>query len=518
MSETEEPKPAKRRPKYKQVDREQGQFLSMQPDKLVGPEHPVRMIWALTGRLNLSIFDKEIASVEGEAGAPSWPPQLLAAIWIYGYSQGISSARELERGMEWEPGLRWLSGNEIVNHHTLSDFRVGKQEQIKSIFTQVLALMASEQMLDLKTLLQDGTKIKAIAGKGSFHRRPKLEQHLEEAKVYVEELEKQAAQQEQQEQKEKDQPSNQAAGKRSKKEAAVERAARERLERMEAAMEQMRQREKQAGEKKQTRVSESEAEARKMKHPHGGWEPSYNLQTRVEAKNKVIVTVGVVNECNDLNQAGVGLGEVEKELGQKPEQLVADNGYASRKNVEELAKQDIELIAPWKSDESRQAGGIASGGIDPRFAGTKFVEADGVLICPEAKQLIKITTKKKHGVNMAIYQANAADCQSCPSKQQCCPSQNGPAKTVGKVVESQAMQDYQQRMAEPEIIQLYKSRSEKAEFPFLWFKGLWNLRRFSVRGLVKVNKEAIWMAIAYNVQQYMRIKSQRVNELTAAAA
>jgi hypothetical protein len=39
----------------------------------------------------------------------------------------------------------------------------------------------------------------------------------------------------------------------------------------------------------------------------------------------------------------------------------------------------------------------------------------------------------------------------------------------------------------------------------MWWKGTWKWRRFAVRGLVKTAKEALWLAIAYNVQQWIRL-------------
>ena len=62
--------------------------------------------------------------VEGHAGRNVWEPRLLIAIWVYAYSRGISSAREIERQCAYEPALRWLTGLKVINHHTLSDFRV----------------------------------------------------------------------------------------------------------------------------------------------------------------------------------------------------------------------------------------------------------------------------------------------------------------------------------------------------------------------------------------------------------
>ena len=67
------------------------------------------------------------------------------------------------------------------------------------------------------------------------------------------------------------------------------------------------------------------------------------------------------------------------------------------------------------------------------------------------------------------------------------------------------MQAYLEGMREEETAQLYKRRKEVGEFPQLRMKGNWEWRRFSVRGLVKAGREAMWAAIAYNIEQWIRI-------------
>ncbi len=66
------------------------------------------------------------------------------------------------------------------------------------------------------------------------------------------------------------------------------------------------------------------------------------------------------------------------------------------------------------------------------------------------------------------------------------------------------MKQYLARMKRPEVRKLYRKRSEIAEFPHLWAKGLKKWRRFSVRGLVKAGMEAVWVALSYNMAQWIR--------------
>jgi transposase len=66
---------------------------------------------------------------------------LLVSLWVYAYSEGISSAREMERIMDYEPGFRWLSGMQVVNHHTLSDFRVEHKAGLDELFVELLGML-----------------------------------------------------------------------------------------------------------------------------------------------------------------------------------------------------------------------------------------------------------------------------------------------------------------------------------------------------------------------------------------
>ena len=171
---------APRRPKVKTIDRKQSLLVPLDVEALVAPDHKVRAIWELAGKMNLSRFEEQMVSVEGKAGRPSWDPRLLVSVWVYSYSEGINAAREIERLMQWEPGLLWLAGLGVVNHTTLSDFRVRHQKALEEVFAQLLALLEEGGFVDLETVMHDGTKIRAQAGADTFRRqaaREKLEQN-----------------------------------------------------------------------------------------------------------------------------------------------------------------------------------------------------------------------------------------------------------------------------------------------------------------------------------------------------
>jgi transposase len=164
-------------PRFEPIDRQQIVLEPLDVEQLIAEGHPARNIWAILGRLELSRFSGQIKSVEGHAGRNVWEPRLLIAIWIYAYSRGISSAREIERQCAYEPALRWLTGLKVVNHHTLSDFRVEHGEALQDLFVQVLGVLTLEKLVTLERVTVDGTKVRAAVNKKTFSRAHKIREH-----------------------------------------------------------------------------------------------------------------------------------------------------------------------------------------------------------------------------------------------------------------------------------------------------------------------------------------------------
>src|SRR5512140_2216829 len=211
------------RPRVKPVDRSQLTWQMLDVERLIEPEHPARAIWELVGRLKLEGFYAPIEAVEGSAGRTPWDPRLLVSLWIYAYSRGISSAREIARRCSYEPAFQWLCGLGEINHHTLSDFRVDHDASLRELFVQVLGVLSAGGLVSLERVMHDGTRIKACAGADSFRREERLEEHLQAARQQVQAMADPR----------EEEPARQRA--------ARKRAAREREQRLEAALQELEQ-------------------------------------------------------------------------------------------------------------------------------------------------------------------------------------------------------------------------------------------------------------------------------------
>ena len=308
----------------KVVNRQQMLWRAVDVEKLIEPEPRARAIWELVGRLDLRRFRAAIEVAAGEPGRPAYDPQLLISLWIYAYSEGVSSAREMEGRCEYHPAYQWLTGLEGVNHHSLSDFRVAHQGALDELFTQVLGVLSSEGMIRLERVMHDGTKVKAAASGKSFRRQARRREHLEAARERVRQM---------------GDPRQEALS--AGKAQARERAARERVARLEQALEEAQKvqgAERARPPQSERRVSETDPEARIMKQSDGGYAPSHNLQLSTDAAQGVIVGVRVTPCEDDQGELAPSLEEVKRRNGKYPQQVVADGAYSTREDIVKAAK------------------------------------------------------------------------------------------------------------------------------------------------------------------------------------
>lgn len=123
---------------------------SVDVERLIDEDHSARSVWELVGRLDLSLYHARIAAIEGRAGRGHTDPHLLISVWLYAYSRGISSAREVARQCEFEPGLQWLCGLAAISHRTLSCFRYENKTACDDLFVQGLGMLSAEGLITLE--------------------------------------------------------------------------------------------------------------------------------------------------------------------------------------------------------------------------------------------------------------------------------------------------------------------------------------------------------------------------------
>src|SRR5260370_15458590 len=145
-------------------------------DDLVARDHPVRAVWAFVKSRELRTLHDAVKAREGVRGQAPPARELMMALWLWATVDGVGSARQLERLCEQHLAYRWLCGGVSMNSHTLSDFRVAHAAVLDDLLAGGVAALVEEGLVALDVLAQDGLKVRAAAGAGSFRRRERLGQ------------------------------------------------------------------------------------------------------------------------------------------------------------------------------------------------------------------------------------------------------------------------------------------------------------------------------------------------------
>lgn len=316
-------------------------------DQRLDSEHRARLVWAFVQTLDVSPFYSDIKVTRHTTGNTAIAPELLLALWFLATLDGIGSARELARRCETDLPYLWMLGEVTVNHHTLSDFRVGHGERLERLLIDGIAALVAGNVVSLDTIAQDGMRVRANAGRGSFRRLPTLEKLQELSREHVERLKQEAA-------------SGPAPD--ARRQAAAARAAREFQERVDEAVRQHKtlstQREKRKkGDGATTRVSTTDPEARTMKMANGGFDPAYNVQFATDAKTRMIVGVDVTNEGTDGGEMPPMLEKIEIDYGKRPGTILVDSAYATKESVTETQQGGTVVVSTVpRSEQLRKHG------------------------------------------------------------------------------------------------------------------------------------------------------------------
>jgi transposase len=416
-------------PRINRPERFQGTFRSESLDERLDADHPVRLVWRFVEGLDLSELFERVKAVEGSVGRNATDFRVLFALLLWAAIDQVASAREIERLTRQHRAYEWLRGRVPLNYHLIADFRVQHAALLDRLLSESLASLMHEGLVNLETTAQDGMKVRASAGSDSFRRAPSLQEHLEKAQQRVQEL--------------RDQADDPNVSQRQKK--ARERGAREKLQRVQAALEAnaelAKEREaRKKGDGPKTRTSTTDPDARKMQMPDGGFRPAYNVQFTTTADAKIIVGVDVANQGNDAGQMQPMIEQVQDRLGAVPDQHLVDGGFATKKDIEETTKLGTTVLAPVKEEEQQKAKGQ-----DP------------------------FQPKKGDKPEVAAWRV---------------------------------------RMGTAAAKQLYKLRGETAEWVNACMRQR-GMQQFMVRGLEKVRAMVLWYVLAHNLLRAEALRAQR---------
>jgi transposase len=319
---------------------EQDMLLPTSLRQWLPDSHLVYFVSDVVDQLDLSAI--HAVYEEEKRGQPPYDPRLMTKLLVYGYCTGVFSSRRIQKRLQEDIPFKVLAAGNEPDFRTISDFRKIHIATLEKLFEQVLAMALECGSIQLGRVSLDGTKLKANASKHkamSYGRMKEKQQQLkEEVKQLLEQAE--AA----------DEAEDRQYGDQRGDELPEELRRREtRLAKIKEAKKviEQRARDKAAAEGKSAAEAKlakpddkdqynfTDPESRIMKGADGIVQ-GYNAQAAVEPTLLLIVGQAVTEAANDKQQLKPMVELIEQQSGQRPEAILADNGYCSEENLEHL--------------------------------------------------------------------------------------------------------------------------------------------------------------------------------------
>lgn len=444
-------------------------------------DHTVYLISDIIDQLDLSPITTVYDQGDG-GGNPPYHPVLLTKLLFYAYCQGVVSSRVIARKTYEDVAFRVLCADQHPDFRTISDFRERHLAALVPLFKQVVRLAGRLGLVRLEHVCQDGSKILANASKHramSYARMKQAEERLgKEIQALLEAARAADAAEDAELGPERtgDELPEDLSGEITRRERrlstiraakeALEQAARAEAERVRAQDEAERARRAEAGEPKKpgkrpepselprddAQANFTDPDSRIMKNSDKAFVQAYNAQAAVDASGyQIILGCAVTNQSADAPHLGPMVEQLEETLG-KPKAWSSDAGYFSSHNVEVLEAQGIESFIP--PDRQRHREGALPAGV------ARVLEMAG--LGPPA-----------------IAEGTAAD-------------------------EATVKAEMRAKLRTESGRAAYAKRKQTVEPVFGQMKERRGLRRFLLRGLIKVSGEWTLWCLTHNLGKIVR--------------
>jgi transposase len=279
-------------------------------------------------------------------GQPPYDPRLMTKLLVYGYCTGVFSSRRIQKRMQEDIPFKVLAAGNEPDFRTISDFRKIHLESLKNMFEQVLAMALECGSIKLGKISLDGTKVKANASKHKAMSYGRMIEKQQQLKEEVQQLLEQA--------EAADEAEDREYGDKRGDELPEELRRRvTRLARIKEAKKVLEQRARDKALAEGKNAEEAKLAKPQDKDQYNFTDPEsrimpgadgmvqgYNAQAAVEPTLLLIVGQTVTEASNDKRQLKPMVELIEQQSGQRPQALLADNGYCSEENLEFLASTD----------------------------------------------------------------------------------------------------------------------------------------------------------------------------------
>jgi transposase len=490
-------------------------------DDAIGPQHNVRLLDEILGRLDWSKWESGYDLTRGQ---PPIHPRVLASVILYGLLTRIRSSRALEEALQVRLDFRWLVEGRSIDHTTLSEFRRKNAVALKDSFVQIGLIAREMGWLKLETLAFDGTRMRANNRRTGTRTPAQLREMKQELAAKFAELEAQSAAADTQED---EVFGTQSSYTLSDELADVER----RRQKVDAALAEI-ERLEHASETVPPRLPITDPQSRVMPNKEGGFAPNYTPLATVDVDSGLIVSADVISNSDEDKHLLPAIEDVQEQfqLQAPPAEVLADAMMATGENLAACQDREIALYAPLAGQHDADNPALRDDPTQPvspedcdrlptktiRRHGEKHEQLDKQAFvydadqdcywCPQGKQLPYLgtssETRKGQRCERRRYKASAEDCTDCPLRDLCLQG-NAKQRTLSREQYESQRVAHGKKMSTPEAQKKYSRRRHPGERPFAVIKHQFGARRFLTRGIEQVQQEWLWLSSAFNLHRLM---------------
>ena len=305
-------------------------------------DHLAYFVSDVVDNLDLSAMDAVYGTEK--RGQPPYDPLMMTKVLVYSYCIGVFSSRRIETRLVEDIAFRVLAAGNHPNFRTISDFRKIHLKTLAGLFEQVLKIALEAGAMKVGRVALDGTKVKANASKHKAMSHDRMLEKEKQLKAEVQQLLEQAETTDAEEDARhgKDRRGDELPAELARRETRLKKI-REAKRALAARAREKTEAEgsdpKQAKPKEKDQYNFTDPESRIMKGADG-FVQAYNAQAAVEADFQLIVGQSVTQATNDKEQLLPMVEKIEEQSGHRPEEILADSGYCSEKNLEGLESKD----------------------------------------------------------------------------------------------------------------------------------------------------------------------------------
>ncbi len=463
--------------KFKPVNNDQLMLLPPSVEDFIPSGHLARIINDVVDTIDVSAIEARYSNL----GQKSYPPHLLLKLLFYGYSIGMRSGRKIAAACESDTAFMYLAAMYKPDFRTINDFRKDNIDFIQNAFIHVVQLCKGLGMCKAGTLIIDSTKLKANASAERSKTKQQYQQWVERIDDDIKNILNEAAQTDAEEDK-------QYGEKRGDELPEALRSKQKLKEKIKEVLEQMNE--------EKARINLTDREAKFIKG-NGNIDVNYSCQTAI-SEDGIIVSAYTSNCSSDRTSTITSVNDAEQTTQEIYREILADSGYASFDNFEELSNRDKIIYIP------DQQMNIEAEKEKHPYHRNHFIfnKEKNCFICPENKELPFYSnhTHKRTKQQSTVYICK--DCSSCEKQSLCT---KGKYRQIHVEKREFLRQQIRERLNSMEGKLKYLKRM-RIESVFGNIKHNLNYVHLYLKGIKKTTAEWQLICIGHNLKKIHKLK------------